>query len=60
MTVHVTFPNHRWFINCNKIHHGVYFPEICHIYEDLFGELDHVERITRDNGKYIASVIVVT
>lgn len=38
----------------------MYFSEIYHIYEGLFDELDHVERIARDNGEYLSSVIVVT
>lgn len=60
MTVQVTFPNHRWFINCNKIYHGVYFTEVCYINQDSFGQLDHVECIARDNEEYTASVTVVT
>lgn len=60
MTVYVTFSNCRQFINCNKIHHEIYFSEIYHICKGLFDELDHVECITRDNEQYVTSIIVVT
>lgn len=60
MTVRVIFSNHRWFINCNKIQHSLYLREIHHIYEGLFDELDPTECIARDNGEYMASVIVAT
>ena len=51
MTVHLIFSNSKWFINYNKIYHGIYFPGTCQAYESWSDELDHVECIARDNGE---------